>query len=52
MSEHNKNNHKTVGGDVVRVFACKPYGREPTAIRTVVLDSFEKTCCGKYCAVK
>ena len=37
MSENHKNNHEIVGGDVARVFVCKPYGREFTAIRSMVL---------------
>ena len=52
MSENRKNNIETEGGDVAHVFACKPYGREFTAIRMVALNSFEKTCCGKYSAAK
>ena len=42
MSENPKNNTETDDGDVARVFACKPYGWEFTAIRTVVLISCMK----------
>ncbi len=39
MSENRKNNHKTGDGDIARVFTCKPYGREFTAIHTMVLTN-------------
>ena len=44
MSEHTKKRqqkrrrHDVHDGDVARVFVCKPYGREFTAIRMVVLN--------------